>query len=300
MGGWFKVYRELQKKPIWKNSTPEQKVVLMTLLMKATFRPTTEEFQGRVIELQPGQMITSLEGICNTAGKGISIQNVRTALKRFVRLGFITDIPTNKNRLITIINWELYQGDEQAANKQANRDLTGVQQASNNDIEGGEWGEIPSPSGKSPASEKRVDQDVELRELWGTVPAELRQPVADVMKALALTRKTGKMAPSVKISVLRKLLEYEPWKALAGIGKYLDRSYHMEKKGEDYLFGIIRNVTEHEAQGALVVGADSPAMEGMGAVHPMPRNYRECQDMERRAEAKRLKELNARLKHGQA
>lgn len=134
-GGWFRLHRELRDKPIWKSSTPEQKVILMTLLMKANYRPSREEFRGEIITVQPGQMITSLEGICKTAGKGISIQNVRTALNRFKKFEFLTDEPTNKNRLITIINWQYYQSDDDQANTLTHKQLTGNQQAANNDKE---------------------------------------------------------------------------------------------------------------------------------------------------------------------
>ncbi|MFS1351445.1 hypothetical protein ACLZX5_14425 [Enterococcus faecium] len=34
-GGWIKIYRQLLEKPIWQESTPEQKVILITLLSMA-------------------------------------------------------------------------------------------------------------------------------------------------------------------------------------------------------------------------------------------------------------------------
>lgn len=35
MQGWIKLHRELLDKPIWTESTPEQKTILITLLMMA-------------------------------------------------------------------------------------------------------------------------------------------------------------------------------------------------------------------------------------------------------------------------
>lgn len=108
-GGWLKLYRKLIQKPIWKQSTPEQKAILITILCMVNHEEQEWEWQGKKYVCQPGQVITSLEKIKNETGKGISIQNVRTALKRFEKLGFLTNESTKESRLITVLNWELYQ-----------------------------------------------------------------------------------------------------------------------------------------------------------------------------------------------
>lgn len=132
--GWIKLYRELLDKPIWIESTPEQKVILITLLSMANHAPKKWEWQGEPYEVEAGQFITSLESICRRAGKGISVQNVRTALKRFEKLEFLTSKSTNKNRLITIVNWGLYQGIKEESNKQTNKQLTSNQQTVNKQL----------------------------------------------------------------------------------------------------------------------------------------------------------------------
>lgn len=132
--GWVKVYRELLDKPIWQESTPEQKTILITLLLMVNHEPKEWEWKGDKYVVQPGQCITSLEAIARKAGKGISIQNVRTALKRFEKYKFLTDESTNKNRLITIVNWNLYQSGKDESNNQANKQLTGNQQATNKQL----------------------------------------------------------------------------------------------------------------------------------------------------------------------
>lgn len=150
--GWLKMHRELFAKSIWQESTPEQKVVLMTLLSMANYEANGWEFEGERYELQPGQMITSLPSIAQKCGKGISIQNVRTALKRFEKLGFLTGKSTNKNRLITIVNWGLYQG----GNEGLTDNLTGNQQATNSYIRNKEIKKKNSPAkaAHDPASDK--------------------------------------------------------------------------------------------------------------------------------------------------
>lgn len=132
MKGWLQLHRELLDKTIWKTSTPEQKTILITLLIMANHRESEWEWKGEKFHVQPGQFITSLASIAERAGKGISIQNVRTALKRFEKYGFLKDDPTNKNRLITIVNWGLYQSQKDETNKPFNKQLTDDQQDFNN------------------------------------------------------------------------------------------------------------------------------------------------------------------------
>lgn len=110
--GWIRLHRILLEKPIWFQSTPEQKTILITLLLKANHAKKDWEWCGQKYSLKPGQMITSLQEISKLAGKGISIQNVRTALIRFEKYGLITNESTNQNRLITIVNWDLYQTND--------------------------------------------------------------------------------------------------------------------------------------------------------------------------------------------
>lgn len=137
--GWIKLHRELLDKPIWESSTPEQKVILVTLLAMANHAEKEWEFGGEKYKAMPGQFVTSLPSIAKKSGNGISIQNVRTALLRFERYDFLTCKSTNKNRLITIVNWEFYQqkednltgkstGDQQATNRQltANKNVKNV------------------------------------------------------------------------------------------------------------------------------------------------------------------------------
>jgi hypothetical protein len=134
MQGWVSLHRELIEKPIWLESTPEQKTVLITLLLLANHKENEWEFKGEKYKAKPGQFVTSLEKIQLKSGKGISLQNVRTALKRFEKYEFLTNESTNKNRLITIVNWGFYQDVNSETNKQTNKQLTSNQQATNKQL----------------------------------------------------------------------------------------------------------------------------------------------------------------------
>lgn len=137
--GHFKVWRALYTKPIWLKSTLEQQVILMTLIAMANFKENEWEWKGQKYTVKPGQFITSLESIRSNTGGNVSVQNVRTALSRFERLGFLTNESTKTGRIITIVNWEEYQATEEQAteeqaNKGGNKDLTKTQQRGNKDL----------------------------------------------------------------------------------------------------------------------------------------------------------------------
>lgn len=133
-GGWVKLYRELKSKSIWQLSSPEQKVVLITILLLANHEENKWEWKGEQFICKPGQLITSLNSLVRECGDGVSIQNVRTALDRFEKLGFLTNVSTKTGRLITILNWEKYQGKDSVSNKDAHKEVTKSQQRANKEL----------------------------------------------------------------------------------------------------------------------------------------------------------------------
>lgn len=134
MGGYLALHREIFDKPIWLKSSPEQKVVLITLMGMANFKENEWEWKGEKFKVNPGQFITSLDKIIIKCGKGISIQNVRSALKRFEKLHFLTNESTKTGRLLTIVNWGVYQDSESITNKATNKELTKNQQRGNKEL----------------------------------------------------------------------------------------------------------------------------------------------------------------------
>ncbi len=126
--GWIKIHRELLDKPIWQLSTPEQKSILITLLLMANHREKKWEWNGTQFACQPGQFVTSLEKIAEKSGAGISVKNVRTAIARFEKLGFLANESAKTGRLITIVNWGNYQLFDKEGGKETGKDLAKTRQ----------------------------------------------------------------------------------------------------------------------------------------------------------------------------
>lgn len=133
--GWIKLYRKIKESPLYKDLNSKQRDILINLLLEVNHKPRKWIFKGEEFEVKAGQMITSLESIANMCAKDVTIQNVRTCLLKLEKYGFLTNKSTNKNRLITIVNWELYQNEEekQQTNQQAvNKQLTTNKNVKNN------------------------------------------------------------------------------------------------------------------------------------------------------------------------
>jgi DnaD/phage-associated family protein len=214
--GYFKIWRELFTKPIWLNSTPEQKTILITLLAMANYREKKWEWQGKPFECQPGQFITSLDSIQENCGQGVTIQNIRTALKRFEKLEFLTNQSTKTGRLITILNWELYQGDNEELNKDTNKDLTKTQQTANKQLTSRE---------ESKEVKKYIEEVVEEPEPIGKVYQFYQQNIGVITPFQAET--IGQyldegMEPEMIIAVMQDSLgKSNPW---SWIKKVLENS----------------------------------------------------------------------------
>lgn len=132
--GWIKLHRDLKDKPIWQSSTPEQKTILVTLLMMANHKENQWEWKGMPFKAKAGEFITSLENIATECGKGVSVQNVRTALKRFEKYEFLTKESTKQNTRINIVNWGVYQSNEIETNIETNKQLTDSQHTANKQL----------------------------------------------------------------------------------------------------------------------------------------------------------------------
>ena len=188
MEGWIKLWRRLLKHIIWKKSTPEQKVILITLLCMANHESSEWEWRGEEFKVGAGQFITSLDSIRDIAGKGISIQNIRTALKKFKSkpFSFLTYKPTSTGRLITILNWDTWQGDDE----KLTRELTGNQQRGNKDL-------TPNKNDKNNKKRKELElPDFINLEIWKAFKAHRVQ----------IKRR---MTPHAERLVINKLIKFK-------------------------------------------------------------------------------------------
>jgi DNA-binding transcriptional regulator YhcF (GntR family) len=106
--GWIKLHRYLLDKAAWKICTEGQKVVLITILLLVNKEPKNWLWKGKLYECQAGQLITSISGLATASGT--SAQTVRSAITKLEKAGFLTNESSPEGRLITVTNWDDYQG----------------------------------------------------------------------------------------------------------------------------------------------------------------------------------------------
>lgn len=122
MNGWIKLHRQFLNWE-WFNKS-EAVHLFMYLLLKANHKDGT--WQG--INLKKGQFVTSYGKI--SSDTGISLQTVRTLLKKFQNTNEINTQTTNKYTVVTICKYADYQTDEIETNTQP----TSKQQSTNKQL----------------------------------------------------------------------------------------------------------------------------------------------------------------------
>lgn len=122
MSGWIKIHRKFLD---WQWFGKSESVHLFIyLLLKANHKDG--QWQG--IDIKRGQLITSFAKISSETN--ISVQAVRTLLKKFENTNEIIINSTNKFTMLTICKYECYQDEKGSTNKQ----LTNKQQTTNKQL----------------------------------------------------------------------------------------------------------------------------------------------------------------------
>ena len=124
--GYVKVYRSMLD---WEwHDNPIIVATWMYCLMRANY--TTQRWHGEII--QSGQFITSLENMAKDIG--ITVNQLRTAIKRLKSTNNITNKSTKKGTLITVEKWGLYQSAGEKVTNEITYNLTNKSQTDNKQI----------------------------------------------------------------------------------------------------------------------------------------------------------------------
>lgn len=96
------------------------------LIITANYEP--KPFEN--ITVQRGQRVASYQSLATETQ--MSVQNVRTALNHLISTGEVTRQSTSKYTVFTIVNYNMYQDNQQTNQQTANKQLTNNQQMANN------------------------------------------------------------------------------------------------------------------------------------------------------------------------
>ena len=124
MTGWVKIYRKIIEWEWWDDHNTTR--LFIYLIAKANHKDSC----WRGIEIKRGQIITSFDSMSRDTG--LTIQKIRTGIKRLISTNEITHNSTSKYSIITIEKYGNYQQEQQAILNTNNKQATSKQQASNN------------------------------------------------------------------------------------------------------------------------------------------------------------------------
>ena len=119
MQGWIKLHRGLLNWD-WADS-PREMSLFVHLLLRANHKPTT----WRGTEIGAGQLLTGRKQL--SSWTGLTEQQIRTSLKHLKSTNELTIKSTKNYSIISIVNWDKYQG----GNHQPNQELTNDQPTTN-------------------------------------------------------------------------------------------------------------------------------------------------------------------------
>lgn len=127
MNGWIKVHRALSGHHV--ASDPHSLSVWLHMLLMANHREAKRQINGRVLVVQPGQLITSRKSLAEKTG--VNESKVERVLKMLQSEQLIEQHGTAKFRVISIVNWAKYQIDEQVGEQLVNSSRTAGEQQMN-------------------------------------------------------------------------------------------------------------------------------------------------------------------------
>lgn len=112
--GYVKLWRKTLDSGLLQHSTAWQ--LFGYLLLNASHRPHKKIVNGKVFELEAGQLVFSRSDAA--AKLELGERQVRTALSILEKLEIVTSRPTNKGSIISFVNWDRYNGGRPADDQQ--------------------------------------------------------------------------------------------------------------------------------------------------------------------------------------
>ena len=241
--GWVKIWRRTKDSWVW--ADPKRFRAWASLLIDASHKEGWVHHPSHPpVKVMPGQILTSKLKLAEEWD--MARNTVKSFLAELEAAQQIEQLITNRYTLITIKNWELYQGADQPVDQQSDQPLTSSRPATDHvqELQALQEG---SEEESSPPAAKPVDHGAELKELRARYPdGDL---IDDLIDAFAKTRSNYKIADSVVARTLRSMASYDIELVYEMGRKYLDANYADEGKPERYLIGMLRNEAKRKKQG---------------------------------------------------
>jgi uncharacterized phage protein (TIGR02220 family) len=213
--GYIKLYRKLLDNPIICKDS-DYLAVWIYLLLNATHKEYPALFKGEKITLRPGQLITGRKSIADKLN--ISESKVQRILKSFENEHQIEQQPSNQNRLITIVNWQEYQSNEQQIEQPMNNERTTSEQRVN--------------TNKNDKNDKNIYKDI-VEYLNQKTGSKFKHTSKATQRHINGRLSEGFSLDDFKIVIDKKVIE---WKDNPKMSQYLRPETLFGTKFEGYLY----------------------------------------------------------------
>jgi hypothetical protein len=196
MEGWIKLHRRVTESGFWTDSYAVH--LWVHLLINATYFPKKTLFNGKIVELKEGQLITGRKKLSYETG--ISEQIIRKWLELFEINQQITIEKTNAGSCISIINFKNYQQDNQQTIPKKTKDqpTTNQQQTSDQPL----LKEIEE--GKEIEEIKKDEWDEIIDEFYA-YRKQMKKPLKEISRSA--TKQSLKENSGENLDVARKMLQ---------------------------------------------------------------------------------------------
>lgn len=156
------------------------------LFLHCLLKANWEQTRWHGIEIEPGQFITSLPKLAEELH--LTIHQVRVALNHLKMTGEVADKGQSKYRIITVLNWDCYQGNGRQSGRQVadKRQTSGRQVATVK-----EYKEIKEKEELKEYKNKYFPNDEELDKTFSEYVAmrkQIRKPLTDKAAELAIKK----------------------------------------------------------------------------------------------------------------
>lgn len=139
MSGWIKLHRKLMESETFSRLTAIQKLIAIYIVLNANHDDGVwyDKYKDIEVQIKRGQLITSRAKIVKEwfqNDKDVTEMKVRTCLDKLERLGFLTKHSTSDYTVVTVLNYEVYQGSDTDENQEDNQVVTKSQPSDNQAI----------------------------------------------------------------------------------------------------------------------------------------------------------------------
>lgn len=125
--GYVKLWRKAEDSGLMRDH--KTWAVWSWILIHAAHKPRSVVVGRIAVALLPGQLVFGRKALSEALN--LTEQNVRSCLKLLEKLKNITIKPTNKFSILTVVNWELYQSEDQQPTNKSTCCPTSAQPATN-------------------------------------------------------------------------------------------------------------------------------------------------------------------------